>query len=309
MARTKRHASSPFARRLAGIREAFAAPSARASTIGAIATTAALVGLVTWGVPRLRARMDERQVAGDAPPAIVYVDAPQWFDQIRRDRVAARVMQAVGERSSLDPHRLAKARDALMTTGWFDRIAQVRLDDNGGFIVEADFVKPFAIVRHDRFDYLVDPSGRVLPMEWPAGHRPSEPHYLTIVGAAQPAPGENGARWAGADVAAGLELARLVADRPWFGEVAGIDVSGFAGANQLVLVTGGNGRIVWGRSPDDRSAAEVPVETKLRTLDYLYASQRRIDNGGGRTIDLRGDLVTVRREELLAAEPAGSHGD
>lgn len=300
MARSNRRNAGPIARGIAGLRETFTAPSARACAIGALCTGVALSGVVIWGVPKLRARIDARQVASDGPLAIAYVDAPRWFDQIRRDRVAARVMQAVGESSSLDPHRLVKARDALMTTGWFDRIAQVRLADHGGFLVEADFVQPFAIVRHDRFDYLVDPSGRVLPMEWPAGHRPAEPHYVTIVGAAQPAPGENGARWPGADVAAGLELVKLLADRPWFGEVAGVDVSGLAAGNQLVLVTSGNGRLIWGRSPSDRSASEVPAETKLRTLDYLYASSRRIDNGGGRTIDLRGDLVTVRRDDLAA---------
>lgn len=309
MARTNRRQprpiASPLSRLVAAIRTGFVAPSARTSVVGAVLTTIGIAAVVAWGVPHLRARIDERQVASDGPPAIAYVDAPRWFDQIRRDRVAARVMQAVGESSTLDPHRLAKARDALMTTGWFDSIEQVRLADSGGFIVEARFVQPFAIVRHDRFDYLVDPSARVLPMEWPAGHRPAEPHYVTIVGASAPPPGENGVHWAGSDVAAGLELVKLIADRPWFGEVAGIDVSGHGASNQLVLVTSGNGRLVWGRSPGDRSAAEVPAETKLRTLDYLYASNRRIDNGSGRTIDLRGDLVTVRRNDLAAEGAPG----
>ena len=44
-------------------------------------------------------------------------------------------------------------------------------------------------------------------------------------------------------------------------------------------------------------------DAKLRTIDFLYASQRRIDSGGGRTIDLRGDLVTVRAETTAEQSP------
>jgi hypothetical protein len=56
--------------------------------------------------------------------------------------------------------------------------------------------------------------------------------------------------------------------------------------------------LIWGRAPDDRSVAEVPTETKLRTIDYLFRTTGRVDAGGGRIIDLRGDLVTVRADDV-----------
>ena len=58
--------------------------------------------------------------------------------------------------------------------------------------------------------------------------------------------------------------------------------------------------------PGDRSVAEVPTETKLATLDYLYRSNGRIDVGGGRAIDLRGDLVTLRADARTATADEGS---
>jgi hypothetical protein len=206
---------------------------------------------------------------------------------------------AVGDGSVLDPHRLAKARAALMTTGWFHSVEQVRLVDNGSFLVDATFVRPFAVVRHGEFDYLIDEAGRLLPMQWTAGHRPADPHYIALVGTSEPNRGEYGTVWPGTDLAAGLELARTMIGRPWYSEVAAIDLSEFSKEGTLSLITRNNGRLLWGRAPSDRTVAEVTPDAKMRTLDYLYASQRRIDSGGGRTIDLRGDLVTVR-----AAAPA-----
>ena len=129
---------------------------------------------------------------------------------------------------------------------------------------------------------------------------------MAILGASQPAPGAIGDRWQGADLAAGLELARTIASEAWFSQVAGIDLSRFASENALVLVTQAGGAVVWGRAPDDRSVSEVPTETKLATLDYLFRSNGRIDVGGGRAIDLRGDLVTLRADARTAAADDGS---
>lgn len=299
--------------RFASLRERALGEGSRLPLIAAIGCSFGLVGLAAWGVPKLRERLRTQTVDALAEAtddsthgSVSYTALPAWFDEKRQAQVSARVRSAVGDLSTIDQTRLSRAKDAMLSTGWFDEIRQISLADGGGFLVDAEFLVPFAIVRHGEFDFLVTPEARLMPMEWRAGHRPAQPHYVAILGASQPAPGAIGDRWQGADLAAGLELARTIASEAWFTQVAGIDLSRFSAENALVLVTQAGGTVVWGRAPDDRSVAEVPTETKLATLDYLYRSNGRIDVGGGRAIDLRGDLVTLRADARTATADEGS---
>lgn len=304
MARKTRNKSSSFADRFDSLRAAIRAGSTRLCALAAVTFLLVCVGLVWWGVPKLRTRLDQKLLDGGGLTTVSFVDAPAWFDGLRQSEVSQQVARAVGTGSTLDPHRLAKAQAALTSTGWFHTIEQVRLADNGGFIVDATFVKPFAVVRHEQYDYLVDTSGRLLPLQWPAGHRPASPHYIALVGAKEFPRGEFGTPWPGGDIAAGLELARALHQEPWIGQVAAINVSQFASNNALTLITANGGEVIWGRAPSERTAAEVPCDTKLRTLGYLYAQHGRIDNGGGRTLDLRGDLVTMQPAAVAPASTA-----
>lgn len=288
--------SGKVANGLDGLRGHFASGGNAVSNIAAMLVLAGCVALLWWGVPKLRTRLAERATVAAESFDLAFTNAPSWFDGLRRAEVRDRVRAAVGEGSLLDQRRLATAREALLATGWFRSVEQVRLADHGGFQIDATFVRPFAVVRHGTFDYLVDDEGRLLPMQWTAGHRPASPHYVALVGSGSLPTGGYGTQWPGADVAMGLELARLLAGRAWFPEVSAIDVTRAADARELVLVTRHDGRVLWGRAPSDRSVAEVTPDAKLRTLDYLYATERRIDNGQGRVIDLRGDLVTLRAD-------------
>ncbi|MFM7260401.1 MAG: hypothetical protein ACKO3W_07335 [bacterium] len=294
--------------RFASLRERALGEGSRLPLMTAIACSLGLIGLAAWGVPKLRERLRTQTIDAIAQAtddsthgAVNYTELPAWFDEKRQSQVSSRVRSAVGDLSTIDQTRLSRAKDAILSTGWFEEIRQISLADGGGFLVDAKFLVPFAIVRHGEFDFLVTPEGRLMPMEWRAGHRPAQPHYVAILGATQPAPGAIGDRWQGADLAAGLELARAIASEAWFTQVAGIDLSRFSAENALVLVTQAGGHVVWGRAPDDRSVAEVPTETKLATLDYLFRSNGRIDAGGGRAIDLRGDLVTLRADARTAS--------
>lgn len=299
MARSRSKTSS-LADRFDAFRANAAAIGANASTVASICVLAAIVGMLWWGVPRLRDRMQQQAIAAGEPRTVAYTSAPPWLDPLRQSEISARVSQAVGPVSVLDPSRLTLARAALESTGWFESIEQVRLSDEGGFLVDATFVRPFAVIRHSDFDYLVDVDGRLLPMQWAAGHRPAAPHYVAIVGAAAMPSGDYGSVWPGSDVAGGLELAKFLAREPWFEQIAAIDVSSLPSRAEATLITTGGGRLLWGRLPTDRTAAEVPPETKLRSMAALLASTGRIDVGANRTIDLRGDVVTVLADPLQA---------
>lgn len=298
MARSSRKKIFSLADRFDALRARLMTSNEKISSIIAGIVLVALIAFVWWSVPRLHDRLRDQSIATIMPGngRVSYAQCPTWFDETRQTQVSTRVANAVGELSTIDQTRLSRARDAMLSTGWFDEITQISLADGGGFLVEATFLRPFAIVRHGDFDFLVTPEGRLMPMDWPAGHRPASPHYVALLGATNSAPAATGDAWKGTDVAAGLELARAIASQEWFPLVSGIELSRYQSENALVLVTRDGGHVIWGRAPDDRSVAEVPTETKISTLDYLYRSTQRIDSGGGRTLDLRGDLVTVRAD-------------
>ena len=253
--------------------------------------------LLAIGVPRLRIALDERSWVEASAITVRFTNAPKWFDQIRHDEVRRRVAEAVGDGSALAPARLELARTALLESGWFVSIAQVRLDGgdggNAGFLVDATFRVPVAVVLHGDREHLVDADGCRLPADWILGQRPSQPHWISLVHASEPPPGLPGTRWSGRDVQAGLELLQATFDKPWEHQIAAIDLAQLD-RDGLVLLTTNGGFIVWGYAPSVATSAEPPASAKLHNLDVLFARTGHIDNGGGRIVDLRTDVPSVR---------------
>lgn len=268
--------------------------------------------LLAIGVPRLRNYLDRKSFVEARDITLRFSDAPAWFDQKRRDELCRKVANAVGDGSTLDPTRLAIARDVLADCGWLRRIDQVSLEPNGGFLVEASFRTPFALVLHGTREHLVDTEGCRLPAEWELGQRSSEPHWITIVHARSgppglstglspgTSPGSSGARWEGRDIEAALELLKLTHGRPWERQIAAIDLARFDEVG-LVLLTSSGGTLVWGVPPNTATTAEPTTQAKMVNLDHLFATTGHIDNGAGRIIDLRTDVPSVR----IAVESSG----
>lgn len=253
--------------------------------------------LLAIGVPRLRSYLDRKSFVEAHDITLRFSDAPAWFDQKRRDELCRKVANAVGDGSTLDPARLAIAHDVLADCGWLRRVDQVSLEPNGGFLVDASFRIPFALVLHGTREHLVDTEGCRLPAEWELGQRSSNPHWITIVHARSGPPGGSGARWEGRDIEAALELLKLTSGRAWERQIAAIDLARFD-EEGLVLLTTSGGSLVWGVPPNTATTAEPTTQAKLVNLDHLFATTGHIDNGAGRTIDLRTDVPSVR----IAAE-------
>lgn len=263
-----------------------------------------LLGVVALivGVPKLRGYLNRNSFIAAADVTLRFDHPPSWLDDTRREELRRLVASAVGDGSTIDPARLVTAKDALLSSGWFKSVRQVGLDANGGFVVDAQFRVPFALVLHGSREHLVDTDGCRLPAEWELGKRPSKPHWVTIVHTMQPPPGEPGAHWEGADLAAALELVKLTFDRPWESQITAIDVAGYTG-DGLMMLTAKGGYVLWGLPPGVASSVEPPADAKVRNLDALFARTGFIDSGGGRVIDLRTDLPSVR---LAAEEAAGN---
>ena len=114
------------------------------------------------------------------------------------------------------------------------------------------------------------------------------------------APPETGAKWAGADLLAGLELVKLLYGRDYAEEVEKVDVSNFGGRQkainpQLVLVTRYNTQVRWGQPvtvPQDDFSPEVPAAQKLAFMQAICQEKGRVD-GKYEWVDIRFDTVGI----------------
>lgn len=260
----------------------------------------AAVAFLVIFVPRMRAYLENRSFVVANDISIRFVDPPSWLDERRHEEIRREVAKAVGDGSSVDPKRLADAKDALLQTGWFKKIRQVSLEGVGGFAVDAEFRTPFALVAHTGREYLIDVEGTRLPADWMLGERPPNPHWVTFVkvGTKPPLPGS---MWEDAGLAAGIELLKAIWNRPWERQIAAIDVSQRT-QEGLIMLTGGSGLIYWGHAPGSPTAAEPPATAKLQALDSLFEKTGHVDSGGNRSVDLRTDVPSVK--QLVRTESA-----
>ena len=261
-------------------RRLLALGAAGRSGVGRWASAAAwLLGTIAivlgWaaGVPTLRASV----TASSTPDrvAVEFASLPAW---VNGDLLA---MLDVTTRRPLDGRvfdrgELMSAHRALLDTGWFVEVDQVRRVRPDLVTVQATFVTPAAVIRDADGDHLVDPRGRLLPRTFPPG---GAKHLLAITGARFDRPLRPGGHWKGADVSAALRLLRLVEQRPWRGQVTSIDADAYLSTETLVIVTDLGARIIWGSAPGEESGLEVPAERKLEYLDAAFEEFRRIDTG------------------------------
>lgn len=303
MARKSSKNSNPIADFIDRCAAWFRSSGSTVSLIAAAACVLVAVVLIGVGVPRLRSYLEERSFVRASDITLRFEEAPAWFDAARVEEMRRRVANAVGDGSALDAARLPTAKDALQESGWFKSVRQLRLEGNGGFLVDAEFRTPVALVLHGGREHLVDIDGCRLPLDWTLGSRPSAPHWISLINAENPPPGQPGERWMGADVIAGLELLAAIRGQPWESKVAAIDLSRHAG-DGLMLVSTTGGFVLWGYAPSVRTTAEPSPVNKLANLTQLHSATGYIDHGANRILDLRTDVATVRLASETAAPSA-----
>jgi hypothetical protein len=254
---------------------------------------------LTFGVSMLESRLAARP---ETPTAKVVFNWPSpgpnapaattWLPtSVQHDLVAAAQREID---SSPDPFSVAGIRrvaESAAGSGWFEHIRTVTREPGGTVRVDGEWRVPAAVVRRDN-DYVIARKGEILPLAYDVGSAPLK----AIVGASQDAakaagrliPGQV---WPGTDVRAGLDLLALLSTRPWYGQVAAIDVGDYAGKRQLSIVTKAGNRIVWGGGLQDTIPGQVSVEIRLRRLDVLQhqygaidARHRLVEVAGPRTL-------------------------
>ncbi|MCP3904377.1 MAG: hypothetical protein GY715_12170, partial [Planctomycetes bacterium] len=129
-------------------------PTPRRSLVAAawIVVSVAIIGGWMRGVPSLRAAVSETARADEV--RVVFLDRPAWVrDDLLALLEATAARQITGD--PFDRNDLAVAREALMSTGWFESIDQVRRVRPDLVEVRSTCVTPAAVVRDDDGDHLV----------------------------------------------------------------------------------------------------------------------------------------------------------
>jgi hypothetical protein len=233
--------------------------------------------LVSTAHPKVHLAWPMNAVTPDGRPST-------WLPRESQAQVEQLVLDALGDARlevfSSEP--LERVSAALGNSGWFDGKVRVTRGSGGAVHVAGDWRLPGAFVRYKGEDYLVSWEGRRLPPVTKVGlHR----NFRVIMNpaVAPPAYADGSANysvaWAGEDIVASMELLRVLSEKAWFGQVAGIDASEYSATGKLVIVTPEQTRVVWGGRPSKPLIGEVSTAQKLAHIAQIMQDYKRIDAG------------------------------
>jgi len=268
---------------------------------------ALLVGAVI-GFFRMRQGVEATYLASKEAPAVAIMNRPAWMSDYLADEIG-RWARPDGPRSPLDDRILKEAYDRLEKSAWVSKVRQVRraygVRPGDTLEVDCEFRTPIALVSWGGFYYLIDNDGFRLPERYPANRlndimfgRDGARRVVNIRvinGVKGGPPARAGTKWAGADLAAGLELVKALYDRPFAEEIWWVNVENFAGRvdpreAQIVLGTQYGTEVRWGEPVTTEFHAELSAAQKLKRLELLKAQHRRVD-AGRKWVDIRMESV------------------
>lgn len=179
----------------------------------------------------------------------------------------------------LDTASLNQTRDALLSTGWFNKDLRLARDQHNAVHIRGTWKYPAAAVRAvygsgAGFDQLVSSKGELLPPKY----KPDASGLKVIVGVKNEPPAL-GEPWIGGDVQAGLQLLEYLAVLPpdCFRQVSGVDVSEYSPDRRLTIITDLGNRILWGGPPEEFSPGQASPQTKLARLAQMHRDLGRVD--------------------------------
>lgn len=266
----------------------------------ALLSVVALGTGMTIGVDRLDAAA--RRMLAQGPLTIELLSpaglgGENWVHSDDLALLETRVRTIIEGADPLDIRPLGRVSEMLGRSGWFS--VEPRVERIGQHTVRITGVwrKPAAVVRSGGRDHLISWEG--LPM--PPVFAPGGSKAPIILGARlaplDPDPATRHARpWPGEDVAAALELLKLLALKPYRSQVAGVDVGSLGRGAGIVLITDRETRIVWGGKPGVFNAGEVSDDEKLARLKTFFERAGRID-GGYDEIEIQGPTLLRLRSD------------
>lgn len=265
-----------------------------------------LIGLLAFGYYRLKKYVEGDLLVATRPPRVVIKNRPAWMS----DALAAQIvhsLQPTSAHSAFDKKLLVDTVATLNRNPWIKQVHEVRraYDKEPGDTLEidCDFRAPIALVHWKDLFWIVDTEGVKLPEEFTVAQLPSIIRgadgklNIRIVEGVAEAPVESGRQWAGADLAAALDLVKLLYGQPFAEEIVQVDVANYGGRidpreAQISFITKYDTAIRWGRPLNAKDFfAEIPPSEKLDHLRQIWQQYHRVD-AGVQWIDIRLDKIT-----------------
>ena len=163
---------------------------------------------------------------------------------------------------------------------WVSKVHWVRRSFGGKFVIDADFRQPTAMVKLDEGCYLIDDAGYLLPGKYKYDAL-LECGLMEIHGVKSRLP-DQGQRWSGKDLQAGLALVKLLKTVEFRQQVKAVNVSNYEGrcdrnSSWMTLETDRHTTIRWGRPVGEEGGLENTANDKVALLRGAYADYQHID--------------------------------
>jgi hypothetical protein len=258
-----------------------------------------LLGAVAAGVGIfLLVRQAKTYVATEVKPPggtvhVVLAQQPPWMTESLAQQIKALVPKT--DTGIFDPNLLPTAVARLQQSPWVRSVIQVRRtygsEPGDTLVVDCDYRVPIAVVQWGDYYWLVDNDGTKLSEEFGRGdlaglvHTADGSVNIRVIRGVKMPPPPAGRKWAGADLAAGLDLVKLFYGKSFLNEADTIDVSNFEGrvkkgSPHLTLETTYGTAIWWGRPVNAKDYfVEASTAKKLQTLHTAFVKLGRIDAG------------------------------
>ena len=220
---------------------------------------------------------------------IRFIDSPTWIGDSLHDHLASTAAPwLLGTR--LHHEDLVRTREALLDSGCFSRVRQVRRVGVDIIEIEADFLEPRATIVDTDGPMLIDASGRVLPVGFHV-----KTNLIAIRNPTYDRPDNGRGYWSGTDVTAALSVLALLEQQEWSDQISAIDLMRHEQHGELVLVTDTQSRIIWGSPPGEEAALEALADRKIERLAWLHQHHGRIDQHHRGVIDVTDSSVVTKR--------------
>jgi len=183
-----------------------------------------LISGSAFGFHVLRNHVEHDLVYPSAPPRVVLENRPAWMSDFLAEQIS-KLARPAGNHSAFDQQMLVDTYAILKSNPWIRSIKQVRRayyeKPADTLEIDCDYRAPVALVKWGDYFWLVDGEGVKLPEAYTAQQVPQivmgRDHHLSIriiEGVKQP-PAEPGYKWNGEDLAAGIEMVKLLFDKPY----------------------------------------------------------------------------------------------
>ena len=219
------------------------------------------------------------------PVRVELVNLPDWLTEEANQHIVESIRALAGVTADdriLDNALAGQVGRRVGESGWISRVISVRKRYGGVVEVDCDFRQPLAWVMHGDSCYLIDANCVRLPGRYSHAQIVSAGMVQILgVGSAPTAPG---LLWTGQDLRAGVEVATMLATKPFREQVTAILVYNYDGREDtyrphIELATDRPGRIRWGRAPGEELSLEPTAVQKMALLTGLYNKYHRVDMG------------------------------